>query len=104
MEALDQKTMDDIKNRLVKIYNPREIYLLEPVREDNVDVGILVVVDGDDINHYKLMVAGHKALIGAKFGKSILVYTQEEFDEYSEDPHASSYTIKKYGQRIYPHF
>ncbi len=101
MEALDQKTMDDIKNRLVKIYNPREIYLLEPVREDNVDVGILVVVDGDDINHYKLMVAGHKALIGAKFGKTILVYTQEEFNEYSEDPSTYSYVIKKYGKRIY---
>ena len=61
----------------------------------------MVVVDGDDIDHYKLMVAGHKALIGAKIGKSILVYTQEEFNEYSEDPSTLSYAIKHYGERIY---
>jgi hypothetical protein len=101
MQPLDQKTIEDIKQRLVKTYNPREIYLLEPYREDNIDVGILIVVDGKDIEHYKLMTAGHKALIGVKFGKSILVYTQEEFDEYSEDPSTLSYSIKKYGKRIY---
>jgi len=104
MEALDQKTIDDVRNRLIKTYNPREIYLLEPVREDNVDVGVLIVVDGEDIEHFDLMKAGHKALVGAKFGKTILVYTQEEFNEYSENPSTFSYTIKKYGQRIYPHF
>ena len=76
MEALDQKTIDDTKNKLVKTYNPREIYLLEPIREDNVDVGILVIVDGQDIEHYKLMVAGYKALISAKFGKNIFTLAQ----------------------------
>jgi hypothetical protein len=101
MQPLDQKTIEDIKQRLVKTYNPREIYLLEPYREDNIDVGILIVVDGKDIEHYDLMKAGHKALIGVKFGKSILVYTQEEFDEYSEDPSTLSYSIKKYGKCIY---
>lgn len=100
-ERLDQKTIEETKQKLVKTYNPREIYVLEPVRSDIVDVGILVVVDGEDIDHYKLMTAGHKALVSAKFGKSILVYTQEEFDEYSEDPSTFSYSIKHYGKRIY---
>jgi len=100
-QSLDQKTIEEITQRLVKTYNPREIYLLEPARGDTIDVGILVVVDGKDIEHYKLMTAGHKALIGVKVGKSILVYTQEEFDEYSEDPSTLSYSIKHYGKRIY---
>ena len=100
-QSLDQKTIEEIKQRLVKTYNPREIYLLEPEREDMIDVGILIVVDGKDIEHYDLMKEGHKALIGAKFGKSILVYTQEEFNEYSEDPSTLSYSIKHYGKRIY---
>lgn len=100
-QSLDQKTIEEITKRLVKTYNPREIYLLEPEREDNIDIGILIVVDGKDIEHYKLMTAGHKALIGVKVGKSILVYTQEEFDEYSEDPSTLSYSIKHYGKRIY---
>lgn len=101
MHELDQKIIDDIKQRLVKIYNPREIYVLEPSRQDTIDVGILVVVDGKNIEHYDLMTAGHKALVSVKVAKSILVYTQEEFDEYSQDPSTFSYSIKNYGKRIY---
>lgn len=100
-QILDQKTIEEITRRLVKTYNPREIYLLEPERADSIDVGILVVVDGTDIEHYKLMTAGHKALVGVKVAKSILVYTQEEFEEYSQDPSTLSYSIKHYGKCIY---
>lgn len=100
-QTLDQKTIEDITQRLVKTYNPREIYLLEPERSDTIDVGILIVVDGKDIEHYDLMKAGHKALVSVKFAKSILVYTQEEFDEYSQDSSTLSYSIKHYGKRIY---
>ena len=103
IKPLDQETIDEITRRLVKTYNPREIYLLEPQREDNVDVGIVVVVEGKDIKHYELMTKGHKALIGVKVPKSILVYTPEEFAEYSQDPSTLSYIIKKYGTRIYAH-
>jgi hypothetical protein len=98
---LDQKTIEEITKRLVKTYNPREIYLLEPKGYESIDNNILVVVDGTDIEHYKLIVAGHKALIGVKVFKNILVYTQEEFDEYSADESTLSYVIKKYGKRIY---
>lgn len=100
-QSLDQNIIEDIKQRLVKTYNPREIYILEPQREDNMDIGILVVVDGENIEHYDLMKAGHKALVSLKIGKSILIYTQEEFNEYSEDPSTLSYSIKHYGKRIY---
>jgi len=99
--SLDQNTIEEIKKRLVKTYNPREVYILEPKGYDSVDNNILVVVDGKDIEHYKLMVAGHKALIGVRVAKNILVYTQEEFNEYSEDPSTLSYSIKHYGKRIY---
>src|SRR5689334_17211151 len=95
---LDQKAIEDIKQRLIKTYdNPREIYLLEPEREDSIDVGILIVVDGKDIEHYDLMKAGRKALVSVKIAKRVLVYTQEEFDEYSEDPSTLTYSIKQYG-------
>ncbi len=101
MQLLDQKMIEEIKERFIKTYNPREIYLLEPEREDTIDINLLVVVDGKNIEHYKLMTAGHKALIGVKIAKNILVYTQEEFDDYSQDPSTLSYSIKKYGKCIY---
>jgi len=104
MQSLDQNTIEEIKKRLVKTYNPREIYLLEPKREDNIDIGILIIVNDDMAGlqqRYALMAEGHKALIGVKVAKNILVYTKEEFDEYSQDPSTLSYSIKKYGKRIY---
>ena len=103
-QPLDQKTIDEITKRLVKTYNPREIYLLEPAREDSIDNNILVIIDDDKAalqQRYALMAEGHKALIGVKIAKNILVYTKEEFDEYSQDPSTLSHSIKKYGKRIY---
>jgi len=100
-QPLDQETIEEIKRRLVKTYHPQEIYLLEPQREDSIDVNILVVVDGQDIEHYDLMTAGHKALIGVKIAKNILVYTKEEFAAYCQDPSTLSYSIKRYGKCIY---
>ena len=101
MQSLDQNTIEEIKKRLVKTYNPREIYLLDPSRENTIDIGILIVVDGKDIEHYDLIKAGYKALVSVKVAKSILVYTQEEIEEYFQDPSTLSYSIKKYGKRIY---
>ena len=103
-QSLDQNTIEEIKKRLVKTYNPREIYVLEPQREDTIDIGILVIVNDNMAGlqqRYALMAEGHKALIGVKIAKNILVYTKEEFDEYSQDPSTLSYSIKKYGKRIY---
>src|SRR5579872_7293382 len=101
-QSLDQKTIEDIKQRLVKTYNPREIYLLEPHREDDVDVDIMVIVDEAGLQQrYALMAEGHKALIGIKIPKNILVYTKEEFEDYSTDQSTLSYSIKHYGKLVY---
>ena len=104
IQPLEESTIEEIKRRLIKTYAPREIYILEPQREDNVDVNILVVMDKADLQQrYALMSEGHKALIGVKVPKSILVYTPEEFAEYSQDSSTLSYIIKKYGKCIYAH-
>ena len=101
-QALNQKIIADIKERLIKVYNPREIYLLEPHREDEVDVDIMIIVDKASIQQrYDLMAEGHHALIGIKIPKNILVYTKEEFEDYSKDRSTLSYQIKKHGKLIY---
>ena len=101
-QSLDQKTIEEIKQRLVKTYNPSQIYLLEPQQEGNVDISILIVVDQAGLQQrYAMMAEGHKALIGIKIPKTILVYTKEEFEDYSKDPSTLSYSIKHYGKCIY---
>ncbi len=102
IHRLDQVTIDEIKNRLVKTYDPREIYLLEPNDEIEEDVGIMIILDEAGLQQrYALMAEGHKALIGIKIPKNILVYTKEEFEDYSKDTSTLSYLIKKHGKRIY---
>jgi len=102
IQSLDSKTIEEIKQRLVKTYNPREIYLLEPRGTDNIDIDIMVIVDEAGLQQrYALMAEGHKALIGIKVPKNILVYTKEEFDDYSADQSTLSYSIKHYGKCIY---
>lgn len=105
LKPLDQSTINEITTRLVKTYNPCEIYLLEPENDDySVDVNILVIVENANLQQrYALMAEGHKALIGVDVAKNILVYTPEEFAEYSQDPSTLSYVIKKRGKRIYAH-
>lgn len=104
IQSLDKKTIEEITQRLVKTYNPREIYLLEPCRENDlsVDINIMVVVDDAGLQQrYALMAEGHKALIGVKIPKNILVYTTEEFEDFSTDQSTLSYSIKRYGKCIY---
>jgi len=102
IHSLDPTVIEAIKQRLVKAYKPLEIYLLEPRSEDNIDFAIMVIVEKADLqNRYKLMADGHHALIGIKIPKSILVYTKEEFDDYSQDESTLSHQIKQHGTCIY---
>lgn len=101
LQRLDKNTVEEIIKRLVKTYDPLEIYLLEPQYDNNIDNNILVIVEGDDIAHYALMTKGHKALVGVDIAKNILVYTKEEFAEYAQDASTLSYLIKRDGSRIY---
>ena len=101
LNPLNKNIVNEVVKRLVKTYDPLEIYLLEAGYENTIDNAILVIVEGNDIPHYKLMTKGHKALIGVDIAKSILVYTKEEFADYSQDTATLSYLIKRDGKRIY---
>ncbi len=99
---LTQEQVEEIKKRLLKTYSPRSIYMLEQQPSDERDVAILVVVDQASLQaRYELMAEGHKALIGMKIAKLVLVYTQEEFDTYAADISTLSYDIKNHGKCIY---
>lgn len=98
---LDQNAIKNITNKLIKTYNPNEIYLLEPHNAEENDIDILIIIDNAPTQRYDLIAEGHKALIGIKFPKNILVYTKEEFLDYSQDKSTLSYLIKQKGKLIY---
>jgi predicted nucleotidyltransferase len=97
--------INEVKNRLVKTYNPIAIYLFgsyawgHPTEESDLD--LLIVVDESDEKTYKRVRAGHRALFGLDVSKDMVVYTKEEFEKRSKDITTLCYKIKNDGELIY---
>lgn len=102
---ISQQTIDQIKDILVKEYNPVEIYLFGSYAwghpDDESDLDILVVVDQTTEDRYKMMVRGHHILANIRCPKDIVIQTKGEFDKWSQEVPRMSYKIKNKGKRIY---
>jgi uncharacterized protein len=101
------KTIDAIKNELIKLYNPVEIYLFGSyvwgTPDDESDLDLLIIVDKcDPKERYKVMAAGHRALLDFRnLGKDIIVLSKEEFSAVCDDKTRMFYKIKHEGKKIY---
>lgn len=102
---IDNVLIEEVKNRLVKTYNPIEIYIFGSYAwghpDDGSDLDLLVVVDKLDKHRYTAMAEGHKALMDLKLSKDILLYTKEEFEDDSHNTSTLGYKIKLMGKQIY---
>ncbi len=102
---IEKKILKEVKNRLVKTYNPIEIYLFgsyawgTPTQDSDLD--LLIVIDESNEKSYKRTLPGHDALFGLGISKDIIVYTKEEFDKASNNITTLGYKIKKDGELIY---
>jgi len=102
---IDKKTIEAVKNCLVKTYNPIAIYLFGSYawgtpNEDS-DLDLLIVIDKSDEKSYARTRAGHKALYELCISKDLIVYTKEEFEKISSNKTTLGYKIKKEGELIY---
>ena len=102
---IDAKTIEEVKNRLITLYNPDEIYLFGSYAwgkpDEDSDLDLLVVVDCYKADWYRDIVEGHKALIGLCIPKDILLYEKAFFDSASKDKTTFCYKIKQKGKKIY---
>ena len=100
-----KEVLKEVKDRLVKTYNPIAIYLFgsyawgSPTEDSDLD--LLIVVDKSDEKSYKRTMPGHDVLFGMGISKDIIVYTEKEFDKISENITTLGYKIKKEGELIY---
>lgn len=96
--------VETAKNRLIKAYGPKELYLFGSYAwgkpDEQSDLDMLVVVDKSDEKIYKRSIKGIEALMGLKIAKDILVYTKEEFDGLASDVSTLCYKIKKEGIKL----
>lgn len=104
---LDSNLIEEIKKRLIKIYDPLEIYLFgsyawgKPDKDSDLD--LLVVVDyiQDEQQRHKSLVQGYSILYDLGFSKDILLCSKEEFEQKSKNVTTLIHTIKHEGKQIY---
>jgi predicted nucleotidyltransferase len=97
--------IEEVKNRLVNVYQPEAIYLFGSYAwghpDEESDLDLLVVVRQSDEKSHKRSLPGRRALWGLNIAKDIMVYTQDEFNERVIDPTTLIYKIKTKGRVIY---
>ena len=102
---IDKNIIEEIKNRLVKTYNPLEIYLFGSYAwgtpDEESDIDLVIVVNSSDEKKYKRPIQGYEALRGLRVSNDIIVYTKDEFEKRAKDITTLVYKIKKEGKRIY---
>ncbi len=102
---LDAKTLEEIKKKLVKVFAPQEIYLRGPYANqamgEELNIDIIIIVETATMPRYEMMSAAQVALMSIDIPKNILIYTKEEFDDFSEKAWTLSYLVKHEGRKIY---
>lgn len=102
---ISQSMIDEALKRLIKVYQPLQIYLYGdyawgvPNEESTYDM--LIVVESAEKNAMKRGYAGSEALMGMGIPKTITVFTKTEFDVYVQNPKSSTYEIKNKGKIVY---
>lgn len=70
--------------------------------DDESDLDLLIVVDKyKQENFHSLLVNAHRVLIDLDFSKDIIIYSKDEFEQYSKDHMRFCYKVKHHGQKIY---
>lgn len=101
----NKEIIETVKERLIKTYNPKEIYLFGSFAwgkpDEQSDLDLLIVVDRSDEKPYKRAVRGIESLTGLKIAKDIIVYTKEEFERLCNDISTLCYKVRKEGIKLY---
>lgn len=101
-----KEVLEDIRDRLVKAYDPIAIYLFgsyawgTPNEESDLD--LLIVVDKSNEKSFERPITGYRALRGLELiSKDLIVQTKAEFEQRSGKITTLEYKIKKDGELLY---
>lgn len=102
---ISKKLINEIKNRLVNVYDPLEIYLFGSYAwghpDDESDLDFLIVVPHSDVKNYKRSIPASWALMDVFAPMDILVYTKEEFDNKLQERSTLCFKVKNKGEKLY---
>ncbi len=97
--------LKEITSRLIKIYNPEEIYLFGSYAWGtpgaHSDIDLFIVVENSDLDRAERIRVGLRALLDMNISVDILVYTKEEVEEKKNHPSTLTYKILTRGVKLY---
>jgi uncharacterized protein len=102
---ISEKTIEEVKKRLVETYNPIAIYIFgsyawgTPTEDSDLD--LVIVIDKSDEKSYSRPRPGQQALFGLGISKDIIVYTKDEFEKSSNNVTTLCHKIKNDGKVLY---
>ncbi len=84
MKIINNDTINIVKNKLVKAYQPVTIFLFGSYAWGNPtvdsDLDIMIIIDKSDDKSYIRPRIGFKALRGMNIAKDLIIYTKDEFN------------------------
>lgn len=102
---IDESIIKDAVSKLVREYNPIEIYLFGSFAwgkpDENSDLDLIIVLRESDEKPYKRSVRALKALRDIKVAKDVLVYTEKEFNSLSSDASSLCHKVVNEGVKVY---
>lgn len=102
---IDKEIIEEVKNRLVKTYNPIAIYLFGSyawgMPTEDSDLDLLIVVDESTEKSFDRPRPGQRALFGLGISKDMIIYTKDEFEKNSSNVTTLCHKIKKDGKVLY---
>lgn len=102
---ITQEVIEEVKKRLIEVYNPLEIYLFgsyawgSPTEDSDLD--LLIVIEESGEKRHKRGKPGFEALWGMSISKDLMVYTKHELEERATDPSSLIHKILKEGKVLY---
>ncbi|MBY0353935.1 hypothetical protein K2W90_06240 [Candidatus Babeliales bacterium] len=100
-----QETVQEATQRLVKAYDPLEIYLYgkyawgTPDEDD--DLNFLIVIQSSDKKVYQRGDKAFDALLSLGIPTNVVVFTKQEFDTFCQDATSLTYEVKNRGKQVY---
>jgi len=104
-EIIKETIIEEAKSRLIKTYDPLEIYLFgsyawgQPDKDSDLD--LVVVIDQSNEKSYKRPIRGYDALMSLRIPNDIIIYTKCEWDELILNVTTLAYKIKSQGKKLY---
>jgi uncharacterized protein len=102
---ISQEKIQEAIHRLVKAYDPLEIYLFgsyawgNPNEDD--DLNLLLIIESSDEKVYKRSDRAFDALLSLKIPTNVVVFTKEEFDTFTKDVTSLTFEVKNRGKMLY---